>query len=309
MFRYVVRRLLQMILVFFGTTFIVYALMFAGASDPIQALAGERPVSPQLRATLTAQYHLNDPFIVQYLRYMGNLLRGDFGTQISGRPISQILEQAWPYTLRLAAVAIVVVVVFGLSAGVVAGIRRGGIFDNSTLIITLVIIGIPTFVLGFNLQYLFGVKWKIAPITVTSANAGITAYILPGIILGALALATALRLTRTSIAENLRADYVRTAKSKGLPRRRVVGVHVLRNSLIPVITFLGITIGDLMSGAVVTERIFNIPGVGFQLYQGIRIQDGPTVVAIVSILVIIYLVANLVVDILYAVLDPRIRYE
>lgn len=308
MFRYVVRRLLQMILVFFGTTFIVYALMFAGSSDPIQALAGERPVGPQLRATLTAQYHLNDPFIVQYLRYMGNLLRGDFGTQISGRSIATILEQAWPYTLRLAAVALVVVVVFGITAGVVAGIRRGGIFDNSTLVVTLVIIGIPSFVLGFNLQYLLGVKWKIVPVTV-NAQAGLSAYILPGIILGALALATAVRLTRTSIAENLRADYVRTAKAKGLPRRRVVGVHVLRNSLIPVITFLGITIGDLMSGAVVTERIFNIPGVGFRLYQGILLQDGPTVVTIVSILVIIYLIANLVVDILYAVLDPRIRYE
>ena len=308
MFRYVVRRLLQMILVFFGTTFIVYALMFAGSSDPIQALAGERPVSPQLRATLTAQYHLDDPFVVQYLRYMGNLLRGDFGTQISGRSISLILQQAWPYTLRLAAVALFVVVVFGLTAGVVAGIRRGGIFDNSTLVITLVIIGIPSFVLGFNLQYLFGVKWKIAPISVTSTS-GISAYILPGIILGSLALATAVRLTRTSIAENLRADYVRTAKAKGLPRRRVVGVHVLRNSLIPVVTFLGITIGDLMSGAVVTEKIFNIPGVGFRLYQGILLQDGPTVVTIVSILVIIYLIASLVVDILYAVLDPRIRYE
>jgi oligopeptide transport system permease protein len=309
MFRYVVRRLLQMILVFFGTTFIVYALMFAGSSDPIQALAGERPISPALRTTLTEQYHLNDPFVVQYLRYMGNLLRGDFGTQISGRSIAQILEQAWPYTLRLAAVALFVVIFIGITAGVVAGIRRGGIFDNSTLVITLVIIGIPTFVLGFNLQYLFGVKWKIAPISVVNSDAGISAYILPGIILGALALATAVRLTRTSIAENLRSDYVRTAKAKGLPRRRVVGVHVLRNSLIPVITFLGITVGDLMSGAVVTEKIFNIPGIGFQLYQGIRIQDGPTVVSIVSILVIIYLIANLVVDILYAVLDPRIRYE
>jgi oligopeptide transport system permease protein len=308
MFRYIVRRLLQMVLVFIGTTFIVYALMFLGSSDPIQALVGDRPVSPQLRAALTQQYHLNDPFIVQYLRYMGNLLRGDFGTQISGRPISQLLEQAWPFTLRLAAVAFIVVVVFGIGAGLLAGMRRGGIFDNATLILTLVIIGIPVFVLGFNLQYLLGVKWRLVPVTV-NPEAGLGAYILPGIILGSLALATAIRLTRTSIVENLRSDYVRTANAKGLARRRVVGVHVLRNSLIPVITFLGITIGDLMAGAVVTERIFNIPGVGYQLYQGIHIQDGPTVVGIVSILVIIYLISNLVVDILYAVLDPRIRYE
>ena len=307
MFRYVVRRLLQMVLVFFGTTFIVYALMFLGASDPIQALAGERPVSPTLRAQLTAQYHLDDPFIVQYLRYMGNLLRGDFGTQISGRSIGAILEQAWPFTIRLALMSMVFVVIVGIGAGLIAGIRRNGIFDHATLALTLVVIGIPVFVLGLFLQYLIGVQWLHHP--TVSPGAGLDQYVLPAVILGSLALATSVRLTRTSIAENMRADYVRTANAKGLPRRRVVGVHVLRNSLIPVVTFLGITVGDLMAGAIVTERIFNIPGVGFQLYQGIRIQDGPTVVAIVSLLVIIYLISNLVVDMLYAVLDPRIRYE
>lgn len=307
MFRYIVRRLLQMVLVFFGTTLIVYWLMFAGASDPIQALVGERPVSAQVRAQLEARYHLNDPFIVQYGKYMGNLLHGDLGTQITGRPISEILASAWPYTIKLTLLSIGFVIVFGLVAGVIAGIRRGGVFDTSTLVLTLVVIGIPTFVTGFVAQYLFGVQWHIFP--VTSQSQDLHSLLLPALVLGALSLATAIRLTRTSIAENLRADYVRTAKAKGLPGRRVVGVHVLRNSLIPVVTFLGVEIGNLMSGAVVTERIFNIPGVGYQLYQGIRIQDGPTVVAIVSILVIIYLVANLIVDVLYGVLDPRIRYE
>jgi peptide/nickel transport system permease protein/oligopeptide transport system permease protein len=297
-----------MILVFVGTTFVVYALMFAAASDPIQALVGERPVSPALRASLTARYHLNDPFIVQYLRYLGNLLRGDLGTQITGRPISQLMGQAWPYTLRLSALALLVVIVVGIGAGLVSGMRRGGIFDHGTLILTLVLIGIPVFVLGFNLQYLLGVKWKVLPVTV-GPDAGLTAYLLPAFILASVALATAVRLTRTSIMENLRSDYVRTANAKGLPRRRVVGVHVLRNSLIPVVTFIGITIGELMAGAVVTERIFNIPGIGYQLYQGIHLQDGPTVVGIVSVLVIVYLVSSLVVDLLYAVLDPRIRYE
>ena len=127
--------------------------------------------------------------------------------------------------------------------------------------------------------------------------------------LGSLSLATALRLTRASVAENLRADYVRTARSKGLRQRRVVGVHVLRNSLIPVVTFLGVELGNLMGGAIITEGVFNIPGVGFNLFRGIRTEDGPLVVGIVSVLVVIYLVANLVVDLLYAVLDPRIRYE
>jgi peptide/nickel transport system permease protein/oligopeptide transport system permease protein len=308
MFRYVVRRLLQMVLVFFGTTLIVYWLMFAGRSDPIQALVGERPVSPQVREQLAAQYHLNDPFIVQYLNYMKNLLRGNFGTQISGRSIRAILQQAWPYTIKLGLLAAIFVIVLGLAAGIVAGVRRGSIFDTGTLVVTLGVIGIPVFVLGFVAQYLFGVRWKIFPVSV-GGKTGLYPYLLPALILGALALGTAIRLTRTSIAENLRADYVRTARSKGLSNKRVVGVHVLRNSLIPVITFFGVTIGDLMAGAVVTERIFNIPGVGYQLYLGINLQDGPTVVTIVSILVIIYLVSNLLVDILYAVLDPRIRYE
>ena len=307
MFRFIIRRLLQMILVFFGTTLIVYWLMFAGSSDPIQALAGERPVSETVRAHLTERFHLNDPFLVRYGDYMAHLLRGDFGEQITGRPISQILASAWPNTIKLTLLALAIVLVFGLTAGVIAGVRRSGIFDNVTLVLTLIAIGIPTFVSGYIAQYVFGVKLAIFP--VTSRDGSFYGLLLPAIILGVLSLATAIRLTRTSIAENLRADYVRTARAKGLPTRRIVTVHVLRNSMIPVITFLGVEVGNLMSGAVVTETIFNVQGVGFQLYNGIRIEDGPTVVAIVSILVVIYLLANLIVDILYAVLDPRIRYE
>jgi peptide/nickel transport system permease protein/oligopeptide transport system permease protein len=297
-----------MVLVFFGTTFIVYALMFAATTDPIQALAGEKPVSPQLRATLTAQYHLDDPFLVQYGNYMSRLLQGDLGTTLAGREISEIMAGAWPYTIQLGLLASMFVIVFGLVAGIISGIRRGGIFDNSTLALTLLVTGVPVFVIGYFAQYLLAMKWRLLDPSV-DPDAGITSYLLPALILGSLASATAVRLTRTSIAENLRADYVRTAKAKGLSNRRVIGVHVLRNSLIPVITFFGITVGDMMSGAIVTERIFNVHGVGYQLWQGLHIQDGPTVVAITSVLVIVYLVANLVVDLLYAVLDPRIRYE
>lgn len=308
MFRYVVRRMLQMVPVFFGTTLIVYWLMFAGSSDPVQALVGERPVSQTLRVQLAQRYHLGDPFLVRYARYIGGLLRGDLGTQITGRPIAGILASAWPYTIQLALMASALVMVFGLTAGVVAGLRRGGVFDTATLVLTLVVIGVPVFVVGFVGQYLFGVRWHVFPVTV-AADASPASMLLPALVLGALSLATAIRLTRTSVAENLRADYVRTARAKGLPGRRVVGVHVLRNSLIPIVTFLGVEAGNLMAGAIVTERIFNVPGVGYQLYQGIHLQDGPTVVAIVSILVIIYLLANLIVDVLYGVLDPRIRHE
>jgi len=195
-----------------------------------------------------------------------------------------------------------------VTAGIVAGIRRGSIFDNSTLVLTLVVIGIPTIVLAPLAQYLFAVKWPIFPAP-AGADPNLYQLLLPGLVLGSLSLATALRLTRASVAENLRSDYVRTARSKGLVRRRIVGVHVLRNSLIPIVTFIGVELGNLMGGAIITEGVFNVPGVGLNLFKSVKVGDGPLVVGIVSVLVVIYLVINLIVDVLYAVLDPRIRYE
>jgi peptide/nickel transport system permease protein/oligopeptide transport system permease protein len=302
--RYIIRRLLQMVLTFFGTTLIVYALMFAAQTDPIQALAGDRPVGQATRDYLTQRYHLDKHglagFLYRYWDYLSHLLRGDLGQTLGGRSIGQILAQAWPHTLKLSALAIVFVVVFGVGAGVLAGVRRGGLFDRATLAFTLIVIGIPVFVLGFLVQYLFAVRWRILP---TSS------LILPALVLSSLSLATALRLTSTSVSENLHADYVRTARAKGLAPGRVIGVHVLRNSLIPVVTLIGVELGNLMAGAIVTERIFNIPGVGFNLYKAINTEDGPTVVGIVSVLVLVFLMVNLVVDLLYAVLDPRIRYD
>ncbi|MBE1484976.1 ABC transporter permease [Plantactinospora soyae] len=312
MFRYIVRRLLQMVLAFFGTTLIVYALMFAGQGDPIQALAGERPVSEAQRAYLTEKFNLDHTgiggFFYRYFDYIGNLLRGDLGDSLTGRKISDMLAQAWPVTMKLAVIGLLVAIVVGVTSGVIAGLRRGGIFDNATLALTLLVLGVPTIVLAPLAQYFLGVKLPLFPPTAGS-DPSLYALLLPGIVLGSLSLATALRLTRTSVAENLRSDYVRTAKAKGMTTRRIVSVHVLRNSLIPVITFLGVELGNLMSGAIITEGVFNIPGVGFNLFRGIRTEDGPLVVGLVSVLVVVFLVSNLVVDILYAVLDPRIRYE
>lgn len=307
MFRYLVRRLLQMILVFVATTFIVYALMYATGGDPIQALAGERPVSPTQRAQLVKEYGLDQPFLVRYWNYLTGLLQGDFGKSLTGRSINEIITEALPVTAQLAVIAILVTIIFGVTAGIVAGIRRGGFFDNSTLVFTLIIIGIPVVVLAPVAQLLFTIKIPIFP--TTARDGTLYALLLPGIVLGALSVATAMRLTRASFAENARSDYVRTARSKGLSNRRIVGVHILRNSLIPIITFLGIELGALMAGAIVTEGVFNVNGVGFQLFRALRTEDAPLVVGLVSVLVIIFLVANLIVDLLYAVLDPRIRYE
>ncbi|NYI08072.1 ABC transporter permease [Allostreptomyces psammosilenae] len=306
--RYVVRRILQMIPVFIGATFIVYWLVTAIGGDPVQNLYGERPVPDTVRAELTEQYHLNDPFLLQYWYYISDLVRGDFGESINGgRPIADMILEAWPHTLRLVAVAVIFEVLVGVSAGVLAGIRRGGFWDNLVLVSTLTVVSIPVFVIGSVAQVYLAREWGWFP--TSSTTDGFRSYLLPGMVLGALSLAYVARLTRASIAENLRSDFIRTARAKGLPPSRVIGVHVLRNSLIPVVTFLGTDVGSFMGGAIVTEGIFNIPGVGFNIKRALEVEDGPTMVGFVSLIVVIYLVTSLLVDLMYALLDPRIRYE
>ncbi|MER5962866.1 ABC transporter permease [Streptomyces sp. NPDC002057] len=306
--RFVIRRILQMVPVFIGTTLIVYFLVTQMGGDPIQNLYGEKPVPDNIRATLTAQYHLDDPFFVRYWYYFTGLLQGDFGESIAqGRPIAELLAEAWPETLKVAGVAFAFELVIGVVAGVLAGMRRGSFIDNLVLVSTLFVIAVPIFVLGNVSQTFLGQEWGLFPVAGT--DDGFISYLLPGMVLGSVSLAYIARLARASVAENLRADYIRTAKAKGLPKSRVIGIHVLRNSLIPVVTYLGADLGSLMGGAIVTEGIFNIPGVGFQLFSSLNVEDGPAVVGFVSLLVLVYLITALVVDMLYAVLDPRIRYE
>ncbi|WP_411141187.1 ABC transporter permease [Streptomyces sp. x-80] len=304
--RYVVRRLLQMVPVFIGTTFLIFVMVYA-LGDPVAAMFGDRTPDPATAAQIRESLHLNDPLWSQYLQYMAGIFQGDFGTSFNGTPVAELMGSAFPNTVKLTLVAFAIEVVVGVGLGVVAGLRRGRFVDTGVLIFTLLVISIPTFVTGYLLQYFVGVKLGWASPAV-SVDVRLDELILPGIVLAGVSLAYVARLTRTSIAENIRSDYIRTATAKGLPRRRVVGVHLLRNSLIPVITFLGTDIGALMGGAIVTERIFNIQGVGYQLYQGILRQNSPTVVGFVTILVVVFLAANLIVDLLYAVLDPRIRY-
>jgi oligopeptide transport system permease protein len=304
---YIGRRVLSLIPVFLGATLLMYAMVFLLPGDPIAALGGDRPVSPALAAQLRAQYHLDDPFWLQYLKYLQGIMRGDLGRSFSGLPVTDVLAQAFPVTVRLTLVALVVEAVFGIGFGLVAGLRRGGLFDASVLVTSLVILAIPIFVLGFLAQFVFGVKLGIAPVTVGD-QASFGRLLLPGIVLGSVSFAYVVRLTRSAVAENAAADYVRTAAAKGLTRRRVVTVHILRNSLIPVVTFLGADVGALMAGAIVTEGIFNIHGIGGALYQAVTRQEATTVVSIVTVLVVVYLVANLAVDVAYAALDPRIRY-
>ncbi len=305
--RYVARRVLQAIPVFVGVTFLIFTLVYALPGDPIRALAGNKPISPSVYAELQARYNLDDPFLVQYGKYMAGLVQGDFGQSFRGREVSEIMSERFPVTIKLAAVAFVFELLIGIAAGVLAGLRRGSFIDNLVLVTTTLVVSIPVFVLGFTAQLLLGVELGWFPIAGTAQ--GWYSYLLPGLVLGAISLAYVARLTRTSLVENMRADYVRTATAKGLPRSRVVGRHALRNSLIPVITYLGIDLGALMGGAIITEGIFNLPGIGQQVFLSIRAQEGPVVIGIVTALVLVFIVANLIVDLLYAVLDPRIRYE
>ncbi|MFJ3822478.1 ABC transporter permease [Streptomyces nodosus] len=304
--RYVVRRLLQMIPVFVGATLLIF-LMVNVMGDPVAGLCGEKQCDPATAAQLRREFGLDRPVWQQYLTYMGHVFTGDFGTAFTGQPVTELMGTAFPVTLRLTIVAIVFEVVIGIACGVVTGMRRGRPVDTTVLLLTLVVISVPTFVTGLLLQLLLGVRWGWVRPSV-SPNAALGELIVPGLVLASVSLAYVTRLTRTSIAENRRSDYVRTAVAKGLPRRRVITRHLLRNSLIPVVTFIGTDIGALMGGAIVTERIFNIHGVGYQLYQGILRQNTQTVVGFVTVLVLVFLIANLLVDLLYAVLDPRIRY-
>ncbi|HEY0698878.1 MAG TPA: ABC transporter permease [Micromonospora sp.] len=306
--RYLLRRLLQLIPVFIGTTFFIYVLVWKVPGDPFAGKCGERRCPDAYIQFMTEKYKLNESVFVQYGNYMKHLLQGDFGETYGGQSINAIIANAYPNTIKLALVALAIEALIGLTAGVLSGLRRNGFLDNLVLVSTLFMLALPVFVTAYLLQYLFALKLGIVRATVSS-EVNFSELIVPGFVLGSASMAYIARLARTSIAENRRADYVRTAIAKGLPMRRVVGVHLMRNSMIPVLTFLGTDLGALMGGAIITEGMFNINGIGRQVFRAILTKESATVVSIVVLLVVVYLLMNLIVDLLYAALDPRIRYE
>lgn len=312
MITYVIRRLLQMIPVILGATFLIYVLVYALPGEPWEGRCGERPCDAAYINKFKHEYNLDKPVIVQYALYLSKLLRGDLGTNFYNNKVVDELGQRFPTTAVLALMAITLEIVIGIAAGVLAGITKGKLPDIIITIITLILISIPVFVIGGLFQMIFGLKLQLFPVTAANGDIGpelIFSLIMPAMVLASLQIAYITRLTRTSLVENLRADYVRTAKAKGLSKGRTIGVHTLRNSLVPVITQIGIDFGGLMGGAIVTERIFNINGVGFFIFRSIQQQDGVSVVGAVTCLVLIYLLANLIVDVLYAFLDPRISHD
>ncbi|MBP2705616.1 ABC transporter permease [Microbispora sp. RL4-1S] len=306
--RYAIRRLLQLIPVLLGTTFLINYMVWQLPGDPFAGRCGQRPCPDAYVNAMRSQFGLDQPVLIQYWHFLTNMLTGNLGVDFNQVPVSTTLGAAWPITIRLALMAVAFEAVIGIGAGVLSGLKRGGFTDNIVTISTLILLSLPVFVTGYLLQWMLGVQLHVVEPTV-SPEAPIDELIVPALVLASLNMAFTARLTRTSIVENLRADYVRTAVAKGLTNRRVVGIHLLRNSLIPVLTFLGTEVGSLMSGAIITEGIFNINGIGGILWRAITGQDYTIVVPVTSLLVLVYLVSNLLVDLLYGVLDPRIRYE
>jgi oligopeptide transport system permease protein len=307
MLAYILRRILQVIPVFLGSTLLIYFLVFAMPGNPILALFGDKTPSQSVIDALEAQYHLNEPFIVQYFYYITGIFQGDLGNTFSGQSVNDVLARTLPVTGRLAVMAIAIEFSLAIIIGTVSALRKGKIFDNVALVISLLFVAMPIFVLAFLAQYFLALQFGWFKPTV-GGNNNWGDLGLPALVLGFSLYATSMRLMRGSVIDTLNQDWVRTAYSKGLSRRRVIPVHVLRNSLIPVITNSATNFGVLLVGATVTEAIFNVPGVGNTLFQATLRHEGPTIVSFVTVFVIIYVLVNLVIDLLYGLLDPRIRY-
>jgi oligopeptide transport system permease protein len=303
---YIIRRLLGVVPIFFGTTMLIFASVYALPGDSVQALTGPtRVISESVQATLRERYHLNDPLWQQYWLYISGIFKGDFGVDLQGNEVSDLVASAWPYTLRLGLTAWVLTAVIGITLGTVAGMRSGGFTDWMVLSITTLVVGVPYFVLAYVAQIVFGVQLGWFP------SSGVrdgwpASYVLPAMTLAMFGIPELARLTRASIVQNRSADYVDTAVAKGLHPRTITIRHILRNSLIPTVSVLGLSLGYLISGTVLIEGIFNIPGLGYVVFNGIKQQNGPVVVGVSTLLVLVFLVLNLAVDLLYGILDPRI---
>jgi ABC-type dipeptide/oligopeptide/nickel transport system permease component len=310
--RFIIRRMLQMIPVIFGATLILFIMLFA-VGNPVDNIGGDRALPPGVRQTIIEKYGLDKPLWKQYALYMQRLTKGDLGESIlQRRQVSRILGDGMPWSMKLALAAIGIEAIFGVFAGVISAVRRYSFLDVFTTIGTSVLVAIPVFWLGLMLQILFGLTLKgtFLALPISGVEAGFPrAYVLPAVTLASVFTAVTARLTRTTMLEVMRQDYIRTASAKGLPERTVIYKHALRNALIPVVTNIGLDFGSLIGGAILTETVFSWPGVGRELAIAALRQDNPLVIGGTVVLIIAFLVVNLAVDISYGFLDPRIRYD
>jgi ABC-type dipeptide/oligopeptide/nickel transport system permease component len=306
--KFVIRRLAQAIMVVIAATILLFLGLFV-LGDPF-ASSGDKVVPPVTQAILRAKFGMDHSLPIQYLTYLGNLFTGDLGIDFDQRrPVADMLAVAVPATARLAVIAIVLDVIIGVAAGIIAAVWRYSVWDVLVTILTTLAIGVPTFVIGIWLRQTVSGFWVFpqVPRTFTELAPWYTEVLLPAITLAIIDAAFIARLMRGSMLEVLRADYIRTARAKGLSERTVIMKHAFRNSIIPVVTYVGISIGVLLGGAIITETIFQYNGVGYLLYKSILQNNNPVIMAIVTFAVLVYVGLSMIVDILYAYLDPRIR--
>ena len=304
MWRYVVRRLLLVIPVMLGVSLIVFLLMHFTPADPALLMLGERATEEQL-LTLRQEMGLLDPLPVQYVRFLGRALQGDLGrSHRSNRPVAAEVLSRMPATAELAVAAVVIAVVIGLPIGIISAVKQYSFLDHASMFMALCGASLPAFWLGLMLMLFFSVRLGWLP---ASDRQGLESLILPAVTLGVGAAALIMRMTRSSMLEVMGRDYIRTARAKGLPERAVIYSHALKNALLPVITVIGLQFGSLLGGAVITESVFAWPGVGRLAVEAIRARDYPVVQGAVLMLALVFVLLNLLVDLLYAYINPRLR--
>lgn len=306
MYKYILKRLVLLIPVMLGVTLLVFTIMYLTPGDPAQLILGESATKEAV-AALREKMGLNDPFFMQYFRFVKNALVGDFGrSYTTGREVFAEIFARFPNTVVLAVLGIFISILIGIPVGIISATRQYSLTDSFSMVLALLGVSMPVFWLGLMLILLFSVKLGIFP---SGGFDGFKSVILPSVALGVGSAAIVTRMTRSSMLEVIRQDYIRTARAKGVAEKVVINKHALKNALIPIITVVGLQFGGLLGGAVLTESVFSWSGVGRLMVDAIRQKDTPTVLASVVFLAVVYSVVNLLVDLLYAFVDPRIKSQ
>lgn len=304
---YVLKRLIQAIPVLIGISILTFAMLHLVPGDPVQIFAGDKPLTEERAAQIRHQLGLDRPLLVQYLDYGGKALRGDLGVGLrSQRPVRDSIIEVLPSTIELTLTALVIATVLGALLGIVAAIAHGTWLDTLSMGIALLGLSVPVFYSSLLLIIFFSFRLGWFPAT---GQGGIERLVLPAFALGLASAASLARLVRSSMLEVLQQEYIVTARAKGLTEQTVIITHAVKNALIPTVTLLGLQLGALLGGAVVTETIFSRPGLGRLAVDAISSRDFPLVQGTVLFAAVVYVLVNLAVDVLYAAIDPRIRYE
>jgi len=308
MWSYVVRRVLLLIPVLFGLSVLVFLLIHLAPGDPVSSQLGIH-ATPQTVARLRASLGLDKPLPVQYILWLNRIIHGDLGTSLYAHaPVGDLILQRFPTTLELTAASTGLALLVGIPLGVLSATHRDGLLDNVGRVFAIIGVSIPVFWLGFLLILAFAVSVPLFPPGGSVTDYGPVALVLPSITLGASFVGVVVRFTRASMLETLGQDYVRTARAKGLPEIAVNYRHALGNALIPVVTVVGLQVGLLLSGAVLTETVFSLPGLGLLMVDAVAARDYPLIMGSILVVAVLVVMVNLAVDLLYGLLDPRVRY-